>query len=325
MARWFDNEISKDDISSWNSPVSKKTSCASTTIPTENDTDEQEIPDNRDPFHMMNVAGVDYDALEHADFLEKGLSREIVTEFVTPVFSTDTLRRFNVLVSEDLSEFRLLSETYVFKLLARVRLQAGRVDIFQYDPNDDGGHYDPCRPAFTLVFNSTRTDWRLLQERCENCQFCPKHVSCSCQGKPQVAAVRHFKKSLGGGRTNCMEVTIPGLRCDGSPVLCCPRLKNSILSPASNLSNDNSAKEKQVLSTRCPTWNEEFQCLVLDFAGRSVTPSPYNFQLAAQMETSNDIVCQYGKIGKDMFSLDFKQPLSMVQAFGIALSTRFLV
>ena len=33
------------------------------------------------------------------------------------------------------------------------------------------------------------------------------------------------------------------------------------------------------------------------------------------------IVMQFGRVGKDIFSLDFQYPLNAVQAFGIALTS----
>jgi len=273
-----------------------------------------------DPFHLYNPGCNDLDAIEYADSLEKGLSREIVTEFTLPMESTSKLRRHTVLKSDDGLEYRLLSDQYAFLLYARVCVEARRVDIFGYDPKDDvsGRPFDPSRPAFTLSYNASRTDWRLTKERCEHCGLSPKHLSCRCSGKQQVAYVRHSTKKLGEAVSNIMEVNIPGFMDDGSPVVWCPRRGAPDLA-----GSDGGGHEVKKLVTKLPEWNEEVQCLVLEFAGRTVTKSPQNFQLARSDDLS-EVVCQHGKIGPNTYSLDFKRPLSVIQAFGMALSTTFL-
>merc|ERR1719356_824633 len=125
--------------------------------------------------------------------------------------SAKLLQRHTVLKSDDNLEFRLLSDQYTFLLYARADHASKKIDVFGYDPKEDGDNpFDPSRPAFTLNYNSGRTEWRLVQERCEHCRFSPKHLSCSCSGKQQVACVRHFTKKLGEGVSNCMEVKVPG-------------------------------------------------------------------------------------------------------------------
>ena len=38
------------------------------------------------------------------------------------------------------------------------------------------------------------------------------------------------------------------------------------------------------------------------------------------VDTPDDVICQFGKVGEDKFHLDFKAPISPFQAFGIALT-----
>jgi hypothetical protein len=53
-----------------------------------------------------------------------------------------------------------------------------------------------------------------------------------------------------------------------------------------------------------------------------------NFQLVATTDTSHpdsvddaEIVLQFGKVGDDIFTMDYRQPLSAFQAFAICLSS----
>ncbi|MCL8600387.1 tubby family protein [Proteus mirabilis] len=84
-----------------------------------------------------------------------------------------------------------------------------------------------------------------------------------------------------------------------------------------------------------PRWHEQLQCWCLNFRGRVTVASVKNFQLiaAAQPTTGapmpsqpappdhDKIILQFGKVGKDMFTMDYRYPLSAFQAFAICLSS----
>lgn len=259
----------------------------------------------------------DYDrAFDIADVLEQGLAREIVTDFMHPLRRSSRLWRFHVVRSEDRQQFRLFSDDGDFLMFAQANQEQRVVNFFLYQPNDQECQlFDPARPAFTMSWNKSGTEWRLVQERCENCQFCPKHMSCACSGKQQVAFMRHHRRPIGDGIFNAMEVHVPGLYSDESRVLWCPKLGRGDLSGPP----DDSYQSLQ-LQTKSPVWNEEVDSLVLDFKGRSVISSAKNFQLCPEHKPDH-VICQYGKIGANTFSLDFRYPMSVIQAFGTALST----
>jgi len=257
-------------------------------------------------------------AFEIADSVEKGLAREIVTEFMHPLRRSSKLWRFHVVRSEDKLQYRLFSDDGDFLMYARANLEARKVEFFLYNPTEkDEKLYDPTRPAFTMTFSKDKTEWRIVQERCEHCQFSPKHLSCSCHGKQQVAFIRHTRAPVGDGIFNCMELNIPGLYSDGSRVIWCPLLgRGDLAGPPED------SYEAQRLITKKPTWNDEVESLVLDFKGRNILSSAKNFQLALSQKPEH-VICQYGKIGPMTFSLDFKYPLSVIQAFGVSLTTLF--
>jgi len=171
-----------------------------------------------------------------------------------------------------------------------------------------------------MSWNKARTEWRLVQEKCEHCQFSPRHLSCgACCGKQQVAFIRHTRENIGDGVFNGMEVTIPGLYSDESRVIWCPKLGRDDLGSDSGCDG-----ESQQLVTKAPAWNDEVESLVLDFKARNVMSSAKNFQLAFGHRPEH-VICQYGKIGPDKFSLDFRYPLSCVQSFAMTLTTMFWV
>jgi len=75
-----------------------------------------------------------------------------------------------------------------------------------------------------------------------------------------------------------------------------------------------------ILSNKPPKWNAQARAYVLDFNNRVTKPSVKNFQLINAAD-QNTVIFQFGRVGKENFSLDFRWPLSPIQAFAIALSS----
>lgn len=87
--------------------------------------------------------------------------------------------------------------------------------------------------------------------------------------------------------------------------------------------------EPLVLKNKAPRWHEQLQCWCLNFKGRVTVASVKNFQLVAAIDPSQNVsaaehekvILQFGKIGKDIFTMDYRYPLSAFQAFAICLSS----
>ena len=99
-----------------------------------------------------------------------------------------------------------------------------------------------------------------------------------------------------------------------------------------NLGGESVVKEPLVLKNKLPRWHEQLQCWCLNFKGRVTVASVKNFQLmAAAAEAGKDmsipeeeqerVILQFGKIGKDTFTMDYRYPISAFQAFAICLSS----
>lgn len=90
-----------------------------------------------------------------------------------------------------------------------------------------------------------------------------------------------------------------------------------------------SISEPLVLKNKTPRWHEQLQCWCLNFRGRVTVASVKNFQLIAAVDPSENlpsqeqekVILQFGKIGKDIFTMDYRYPLSAFQAFAICLSS----
>jgi tubby and related proteins len=102
-------------------------------------------------------------------------------------------------------------------------------------------------------------------------------------------------------------------------------------------SEDGEVKERPlVLRNKPPRWHEQLQCWCLNFRGRVTIASVKNFQLIAattppagaptlsQPAPASDpdkVILQFGKVARDMFTMDYRYPLSAFQAFAICLSS----
>ncbi|KAJ6412506.1 hypothetical protein OIU84_005539 [Salix udensis] len=99
---------------------------------------------------------------------------------------------------------------------------------------------------------------------------------------------------------------------------------------------DEEGKERPlVLRNKSPRWHEQLQCWCLNFRGRVSVASVKNFQLVAATQPAagaptpsqpaqsdhDKVILQFGKVGKDMFTMDYRYPLSAFQAFAICLSS----
>lgn len=84
-----------------------------------------------------------------------------------------------------------------------------------------------------------------------------------------------------------------------------------------------------ILKNKAPRWHEHLQCWCLNFHGRVTVASVKNFQLVATVDQSQPggkgdeetVLLQFGKVGDDIFTMDYRQPLSAFQAFAICLTS----
>ncbi|KAL4280102.1 hypothetical protein GQ457_03G031970 [Hibiscus cannabinus] len=95
---------------------------------------------------------------------------------------------------------------------------------------------------------------------------------------------------------------------------------------------DEGKERPLILRNKQPRWHEQLQCWCLNFRGRVTVASVKNFQLIAANQPAggaptpaqsdhDKIILQFGKVGKDMFTMDYRYPLSAFQAFAICLSS----
>ncbi|KAJ8479657.1 hypothetical protein OPV22_023384 [Ensete ventricosum] len=114
----------------------------------------------------------------------------------------------------------------------------------------------------------------------------------------------------------------------------CPTMLNSQEEPHKMQRADTLVSDAGtvVLKNKAPRWHENLQCWCLNFHGRVTVASVKNFQLVASSDAANraggadddgdePVLLQFGKVGDDMFTMDYREPLSAFQAFAICLTS----
>ena len=67
------------------------------------------------------------------------------------------------------------------------------------------------------------------------------------------------------------------------------------------------------LKTRKPIWSDDLEAWTMDFHGRVKLASKKNFLLVSE-NAPTDVLMLFGKVAKSTFSLDYKAPLTVMQA-----------
>ncbi|KAL4554119.1 hypothetical protein LXL04_039759 [Taraxacum kok-saghyz] len=107
------------------------------------------------------------------------------------------------------------------------------------------------------------------------------------------------------------------------------RMASSITCTSRETIHFDHGQSQAVLRNKAPRWHEHLQCWCLNFHGRVTVASVKNFQLVATLDPSQPggkgdgetVLLQFGKVGDDVFTMDFRQPLSAFHAFAICLSS----
>ncbi|KAG4978126.1 hypothetical protein JHK82_037403 [Glycine max] len=141
----------------------------------------------------------------------------------------------------------------------------------------------------------------------------------------QVSYKFNLLKSRGPRRMVC------SLKCPRTPVVS-PSVESSDSTPVNGHKipdKEQVASGYTILKNKAPRWHEHLQCWCLNFHGRVTVASVKNFQLVATVDQSQPggkgdeetVLLQFGKVGDDTFTMDYRQPLSAFQAFAICLTS----
>ncbi|CAI9763544.1 unnamed protein product [Fraxinus pennsylvanica] len=233
------------------------------------------------------------------------------------------------LVADDFSR---ASNTYVGRL--RSNFLGTKFTIYDCEPPNDAAvqhnsrssrrfnmkQVSPRLPAYNYSVATISYELNVLRTRG------PRRMNCVMNSIP-VSSIQE-------GGTAPTPTSFPQCSDEKSSSPRVSEGKDSVLNLSSRKLSSSSftpplSGEPLVLKNKAPRWHEQLQCWCLNFKGRVTVASVKNFQLVAAVDPSLNIsaaeqekvILQFGKIGKDIFTMDYRYPLTAIQAFSICLSS----
>lgn len=134
--------------------------------------------------------------------------------------------------------------------------------------------------------------------------------------REELGLITYASNVLGSKGPRKMKVCLPRVHGDKRVVFQPTGKESEIM--AKYKSND--LDDIQFLINKPPRWNEQVGAYVLNFNGRVTMASVKNFQLV-DPDDQEPVLLQFGRVGKDMFTMDYQWPLSPLQAFCVCLSS----
>ncbi|ETW06731.1 hypothetical protein H310_02898 [Aphanomyces invadans] len=135
--------------------------------------------------------------------------------------------------------------------------------------------------------------------------------------RQELGIAVYAKNVLGYKGPRKMKVCVPRVREDGTRVVWRPTTKEDEMV---NKCKEQDHTNLTYLINKPPRWNDQVGAYVLNFNGRVTMASVKNFQLVTP-EDQETVILQFGRVGKDLFTMDFRAPLCPFQAFAITLSS----
>ncbi|XP_024357068.1 tubby-like F-box protein 3 [Physcomitrium patens] len=200
---------------------------------------------------------------------------------------------------------------------------AWRMGTKQLSSRVHSGSYNVAHIAYELNVLGTRGPRRMQ---------CTLHSIPACAMESGGSAPTPTELAAG----SLEEVHVPYSSIMSSPRSKAAVVDSSALESSEFVSGLLNKEEPLVLRNKAPRWHEQLQCWCLNFRGRVTVASVKNFQLVAATSVKavsaaattssssadhDKVLLQFGKIGKDMFTMDYRYPLSAFQAFAICLSS----
>lgn len=137
----------------------------------------------------------------------------------------------------------------------------------------------------------------------------------------ELGAVMYAPNVLGSRGPRKMQVVIP--QVDDGNTMIKPKNPGGVPFQEGDMLQhikDHSFKDLVHMINKPPRWNEQVQAYVLNFNGRVTMASVKNFQLV-DPEEQNTVLLQFGRVGKDDFTMDMQWPFTPLQAFAVTLSS----
>ncbi|XP_052141574.1 tubby-like F-box protein 5 [Oryza glaberrima] len=240
--------------------------------------------------------------------------------------------RTSFVISLVSNDFSLSSSTYVGKL--KPNFLGTKFTIFDSQPPCDAvvlpnnrpskRHFKQVSPRLPLGnYNVATVSYELTVLRNRG----PRRMQCTMHSIPALCIQEGGKAPTPTGIIHSLDEQVPALSTSKGKE---PAIEFSSTSLSADLSGPVCTNEVPlVLKNKAPRWHEQLQCWCLNFRGRVTVASVKNFQLVASVDPSlgipaaeqEKVILQFGKIGKDIFTMDYRYPLSAFQAFAICLTS----
>uniref|UniRef100_A0ACD5ZDM2 Uncharacterized protein n=1 Tax=Avena sativa TaxID=4498 RepID=A0ACD5ZDM2_AVESA len=235
------------------------------------------------------------------------------------------------LISDDFSHS---SSTYVGKL--KPNFLGTKFTIFDSQPPCDAAvlpnnkpskrHSKQVSPRLALGnYNVATVSYELTVLRNRG----PRRMQCTMHSIPATCIQEGGKAPTPTGIIHSLDEQAPTLSTTSKGKE--PSIEFSSTGLSADLSGPipSSSEAPLLLKNKAPRWHEQLQCWCLNFRGRVTVASVKNFQLVASVDPSlgvpaaeqEKVILQFGKIGKDIFTMDYRYPLSAFQAFAICLTS----
>jgi tubby and related proteins len=134
------------------------------------------------------------------------------------------------------------------------------------------------------------------------------------EGEEEIAFIAYESNLVGPKQPRKIRVVIPTMSTNGIRLPTCIKGKISDI-----LKSDMDSKFIE-LYTKQPEWSAANRAFVLNFAGRVLVSSVKNFQIIHPHDLDY-ITLQFGKVRENLFNLDARYPFSLLQAFGVVLTS----
>jgi len=160
--------------------------------------------------------------------------------------------------------------------------------------------------------------------------MCPQTVQ-NFYGEPRIVptaqSYQPLEEELVGSSAILNKPNVLGMRGPRKMKVLIPRPCTDRSTPSICVGKSLLEKYKQrdtsdliMLTSKDAEWDKELKSYVLNYHGRATQASVKNFQICHSSKP-DFVIMQLGKIDLNEFNMDFRYPLSALQAFGIALSS----
>lgn len=273
-------------------------------------------------------SSIDYDALE------QGLLKEYPTELLQATSQNGKFKTCIICIDDD-KKTCVLYDGDTRKFLLQGIYDENELNwlIYQYQEVEDD--LDNMNLPFCCLRQNLNGNYVLWNRDCQQCDTYHNY-KCSHNDsgyREQLIHVQTYTKDVEDSYFNLLRAVIPSLDKNKQRWSWCPRnyperlsynnMEFSFKSTNKRIIQSGEFlkdKESVYLQSIEPLYDPKTKSFAVDFQRTGLKQSKRNFQIHhCDDDNQEDVIVQCGKLKSKTFVLDFKFPLSIVQAFSLAL------